>query len=509
MLSLRRTVLLRRGFSSAARSWASQPVVVQKYGGTSVGGVDKLDKVHGIVERNLSEGRRVVAVVSAMSPENKADGTTSRLLSAANAAVEGRSFAKDLIRIEDVHMDVLYGGVSDASARDEAREILSAELRDLTRFLESLTVIKEISGRSLDRIVGCGERLSAALVSASLRGRGVPSVHVDLSDLVDDVDPSLPDYQSVLVAALRERLERTLYDENTPEDVVPVLTGFFGHVSGGIVDGVGRGYTDLTAALAAAALDAEALQVWKESDGVFTGNPTKIEAARLVNVVTPREAAELTYFGNEVLHPSTMECAVSARVPVHILNTFQPEGAGTVVDPTRDPSDRRDGRAVTAICSKSDVSVLNVTSNRKLGSFRFLARVFDVLMRHEIKVDLVSTTEVSLSITVNESTSSERLRVAADELSSLGRCTVKDDRAIVSLIGEGMKRQKGVAAQMFTTLAESDVNIEMIAQGSSEVNISAVVDAENAERAVRAVHREFIESAEHSGSHSSSPSLRE
>jgi len=484
-----------------ARGLCTSPrqLVVQKFGGTSLGGIDKLEKVHGIVNQwHTTQNKQVVAVVSAMSSTVKIDGTTSRLLAAADCAINQRCFMEDVNKIEDIHMTIVYGSIENAAIRDEVRSAVMGELRHLRRFLESLTVIRELSGRSMDQIVGCGERLSAHLTAAVLRGRGLPAVAVDLSNLVEHVDTKSAGYQEGLIEALRVKLSPILEDQSPS---IPIVTGFFGHVHGGIVEGVGRGYTDLTAALTAAAFNAEALQVWKESDGVFTGNPTKIDTARLVGMVSPKEAAELTYFGNEVLHPYTMEAAMSAQVPVHILNTFKPDGHGTVVDPAFDYNARceqleKDGTshgAVTAICSKSNVMVLNLMSNRKLGSFKFLASVFDVLLRYEVKVDLVTTTEVSLSVTVNESTPKENVLRAVEELSSVGACQLKEDRAIVSIIGEGMKRHVGVASQMFAALADAGINIEMIAQGSSEVNISAVVDCNDANRAIHTIHKAFVD----------------
>ena len=432
-------------------------------------------------------------MVSAMSGTVKADGTTSRLLSAAENSVQQRCFEEDLRKIEDLHMEIVYGGFKSAKVRESARNVVFEEIKELRRFLESLRVIREISGRSLDRIVGCGERLSANLVSASLQDKDIPSFAVDLSNLVESVDLRTPGYRDVLQRAVKSEMESRLSEDT--ENAVPVLTGFFGHVESGILEGVGRGYTDLTSAITASALNAECLQVWKESDGVFTGNPTKIDTARLVAQVSPREAAELTYFGNEVLHPYTMETAIEAKIPVQILNTFKLEGKGTVVDPNMciESGVEEVHRAATAVCSKKNVCLLNLTSNRKLGSFKFMARVFEVFMRHEVKVDLVSTSEVSLSVTINESTPLELVNRAMEELSTFGDCDLKTDRVIVSLIGEGMRSTRGIAAEMFTTLAEEGVNIELIAQGSSEVNISVVVDESDAELAVKSLHRAFFE----------------
>lgn len=189
-------------------------------------------------------------------------------------------------------------------------------------------------------------------------------------------------------------------------EVVPVITGYMGDFRGGIISSVGRGYSDLTAALVAAAIQANALQVWKESDGIFTGNPTKIKDASLLHIVTPREAAEITYFGNEVLHPFTMECAIEASIPIHILNTFKPESRGTVIDPAvpeEELAKRPGSFGVAAVVSKKNVCVINLASNRMLGSTTFLARVFELFAKHKVKVDLITTSETNISITAHES----------------------------------------------------------------------------------------------------------
>ena len=201
---------------------------------------------------------------------------------------------------------------------------------------------------------------------------------------------------------------KSLVEPILAQGKVPVMTGFMGHVEGGIIEGVGRGYTDLTSALAAGALHAECLQVWKESDGVFTGNPTKIPEARLLSIVTPVEAAELTYFGNEVLHPFTMECAIEDNVPIQILNTFKPSSGGTsVIDPLQDNADidtaeliktRGGQHGIIAVCSKKGVPVLNLLSNRLLDSSAFFEKVFQLFAKHNVKLDLISTSVSQVSL---------------------------------------------------------------------------------------------------------------
>jgi aspartate kinase len=253
-----------------------------------------MEKVVKII-KSFNQDSNVVAVVSALSSDTKVEGTTSRLLTAAQCAVRQEEFGIYLDRIEDTHLDVIYGLLKSRELREEVRAFVQDELHQIREFCTSLGVIRELSARSHDMVIGCGERLSAGLISGILRDEGLDSVYVNLSKAFGSLDTSKRGYQHDAKQILRSRLV-----DLVSQGKVPVVTGFFGDVNGGIINGVGRGYTDLTSALCAGALDAKALQVWKESDGVFTGNPTKIDDARLLSLVTPEEAAELTYFGNEV-----------------------------------------------------------------------------------------------------------------------------------------------------------------------------------------------------------------
>lgn len=493
----RSAIVARRYFSAGP----GKPIIVQKYGGTSLGTSEKLEKVMNIV-RQWSPDNSLAMVVSAFSSDNKAEGTTSRLLAAAEAAITGTGehYNAILDKVEDTHMSAIYGSITeDAKERDAACHKVRAELKAVRRFLESLTVIQEMSPRSHDMIIGCGERLSAIVVASVLTSNGVPARNVDLSSVFPTALNTRKvgyqrDARDMIAAAVGPIVE---------EGVVPVVTGFIGHVDGGIVNSIGRGYSDLTAALTAAGLGASAMQVWKESDGVFTGNPTKIDAARLLAHVTPREAAELTHFGNEVLHPFTMECAMDDNVPIHILNTFKPTGLGTVIRPDEDETaaesearlEERGKLGITAVVQKKGISVVNLTSNRKIDSTSFLSKVFSSFAEHGVKVDLISTSETNLSLTLHESTSNRSMAALVKDLDTLGTCSLFRDRAIVSVIGEEMRSQVGVASSTMACLATAGVNLEMITQGASEINMSIVISEADADTAVAAIHKLFIEDA--------------
>jgi len=389
--------------------------VVQKYGGTSLGTAEKLEKVTNIIKQFHKPGQEtVVAVVSALSSETKAEGTTSRLLAAADAAVNQKDFQVFLDRIEDTHMDALYGILKSRNGREETRQFIQKELGAVREFCHALGVIRELSPRSHDLIIGCGERLSAGLLTGILKDQGYDARYVDLSRLfAQDLNTHKRGYQKQAREALHTMLQPIVSSGG-----LPVVTGFFGNVRGGIIHGVGRGYTDLTAALVAGALGSRTLQVWKESDGVFTGNPTKIKDSSLVGLITPAEAAELTAFGNEVLHPFTMSCAIESNVPIQILNTFKPDSNGTTIS---DPP-AADGKSATipiapeilktraskygivAVCSKKNVPVLNLVGNGVLDGPEFYKQLFECMAKHQVKADIVTSSISQVSIALHETT---------------------------------------------------------------------------------------------------------
>jgi aspartate kinase len=454
--------------------------IVQKFGGTSVGSAERMQNVAAIVEKTRAE-RQVIAVVSAMSGTTKQEGTTSALLAAADAAVGLRPFEAELGRIAAAH-EAAIAAIDAAPEREAARAFVAEELDRLRAFLGAIAVIRELSARSLDVVLATGERLSARVLAGVLAGRGTPARFVDLSAIV-------PEGEREVDPGFFRRLQTSLAARCRPEEgEVPVVTGFFGMVPGGLLAAVGRGYTDFTAAMIAAGLGndvAEELQVWKEVDGIFTTDPRKVQRARVLPRISPAEAAELTYFGSEVLHPFTMERVVAAGVPIRLKNTFRPESAGTIIAPY---SAARPSGHVTAVTAKRGIVALTVTSNRMFNAHGFLARVFSALERHAVVVDLVSTSEVSISCTIEKPQDAERARA---DLEELGAVTLSSGRAIVALVGEGMKYAKGTAGKLFSTLGRAGVNVEMISQGASEMNISCVVREEDAQRSLEAIHEDF------------------
>lgn len=309
---------------------------------------------------------------------------------------------------------------------------------------------------------------------------------------------------------------------------VPVVTGYFGPVPGSLIKQVGRGYTDLLAALAAVGTEAAELQIWKEVDGIFTADPRKVPTARLVPVVSPEEAAELTYYGSEVVHPFTMEQVIRRSIPIRIKNVKNPGGGGTVIHPDADKNHEfgRDqplrlinGGSIdissldalppvaaqpllpTAATIKEYVTVLNISSNRKIVAHGFLANIFTTLDKHNIIVDMISTSEVHVSMALDPSLSNRSLDKVTNDLRKYGTVSVHPQMCIISLIGKEMRNTIGFSGRFFATLAQGHVNIEMISQGMNEINISAVINQRDAVKALNLIHQSCLQIRPDSNAH--------
>ena len=359
--------------------------------------------------------------------------------------------------------------------------------------------------------------------------QGVDAEYVDLSDIVPSKVSKRLDFEfyAMLSNALRDKIVAC-------ETRVPIITGYFGAVPGGLIDGeIGRGYTDLCASLVAVGLKANELQVWKEVDGIFTADPSKVPTARLLATITPAEAAELTFYGSEVIHHLTMDQVIHANppIPIRIKNVKNPRGNGTIVIPdarsgkgtfshSRTPSNlslsqaRKTPKRPTAVTIKDKIIVINVHSNKRSISHGFFAKVFSILDKQKVSVDLISTSEVHVSMAVHAANiTDEELERAKSELEVCGEVSIIRQMAILSLVGAEMKNMIGISGKMFSTLGENNVNIEMISQGmfsqlftlekksgmrndnradypigASEINISCVIDAYEATRAMNILH---------------------
>lgn len=414
--------------------------------------------------------------------------------------------AKELIHaICSDHVAAAQTFVKDDALRAELSSQIEAECHELLEYIIAAKRFNlEANSRSKDRIISIGEKLSCKFMAYLLKDTGVDAEYVDLSDAFRFPQTSRIDsaFYTAVATALRVRLADC-------GEKVPVVTGFFGNVPGSLIDGdIGRGYTDLCSALCAVAIKADELQVWKEVDGIFTADPSKVPTARLLHSITPSEAAELTFYGSEVIHHLTMDQVMHADppIPIRIKNVKNPRGSGTIVLPDKvqsagqpiqqvngykppPPSKGNTPKRPTAVTIKDKISVINVHSNKRSLSHGFFARVFSILHARRVSVDLISTSEVHVSMAIHSpSSESKILRQAAEELGECGDVSVLHNMTILSLVGADMKDMVGIAGKMFSTLGDHNVNIEMISQGASEINISCVIEAKDATRAMNILH---------------------
>lgn len=475
------------------------PWVVLKFGGTSVGKF--LAEITSDIVMSALTSNRVAVICSARSTDVKSKGTTSRLLRAAEEVLNSEnSYVGTINEILEDHLEAAKKHVNNPEILASLVSQLTADCKNLKNFLNALFVIKEVSQRSKDVIIGTGEKLSCRIVAAALCDLGLNAGLVNLDNIVSSKLPPTKRLEQPFYDHLAEQISLAITNCSFS---IPVVTGFFGPVPGGLLTSIGRGYTDLAAALAAVGLKASELQIWKEVDGIFTADPRKVSKARLLPIICPEEAAELTYYGSEVIHPFTMEQVVKAKIPIRIKNVQNPSGEGSVILPNSDNGtpppelllqngydENLTRKKPTAVTIKEDIVILNVHSNRKSASHDFLATLFTVLDRYDIVVDLISTSEVHVSTAMANVPS---LPSVVAELESLGEVELLKGMSILSLVGKQMRNMVGIASRMFFTLAEANINIEMISQGSSEINISCVINQNHSLLALNEIHRILLE----------------
>ncbi len=458
--------------------------LVMKFGGTSVGSADRILKVAGLVERYRAP--ETVVVVSAMS------GVTDRLEEMAHRVSEGadeksiHSFVEHLRRR---HLNAA-SRIVEAGGRDVSGEI-EALLAELEKILVGISYVGELTPRSLDYVLSFGERLCAPLLSAALEARGMASEWFTGYEAGIVTDSSFGRARP-LMEPTAERVREVLAPRLRSS--VPVVTGFIAGDERGRVTTLGRGGSDYSAAILGAVLNADEIWIWSDVDGILTTDPSLVENARVIEVLSYTEAMELAYFGAKVLHPKTIEPAMEKGIPVRVRNTFNPECRGTLIVREQEKSDS----IVKAISVMRDVALLNISGVGMIGVPGVASRVFTALAQQNINILMISqgSSEANISVVVERGDAERAVEALKEEFlgaNVVRRVEYEEDVAIIAVVGAGMRGTKGVAARVFTAVAEAGVNVLMIAQGSSEVNISFVVSSADAERAAGALHREFIE----------------
>ncbi|MDR2471310.1 MAG: aspartate kinase, partial [Treponema sp.] len=431
-------------------------MIVMKFGGTSVAGAERLRNVAEIVKGQLK--RRPVLVLSAMGD------TTDHLLEAADRALS-RGFVS-IEKIEELHLSAITDLGLGAALQKEIKTLFW----ELGSLLTGISLTKELTGRTRDCLVSFGERLSVRIAAAYLRSQKIRSRALDAWDAGFISDSAFGQAELRNESFVRTAASlRTI----TAEGILPVVTGFIAKDENGNITTLGRGGSDLSATVIAAACKAEEVQVWKDVDGILSADPRLVPEARPVERVSYDEAAELAYFGAQVLHPRAMQPCIKTGIPVLVKNSFNPGSPGTRIEaePDKHPP------LVRAITSKKNATLVDIVSTRMLGQSGFLARVFGEFAKNGVSVDMIATSEVSVSLTLD---AGRDLTAVCRELSQYASVEVKTGKAIVTIIGD-VRRSQEILHEAFGICRKLAVQVQMVSQGASKVNISFIVNDREAD----------------------------
>jgi aspartate kinase len=447
-------------------------MIVMKFGGTSVESAAAIARVAAIVKAR--EGRHPVVVVSAMGK------TTNKLLAIANAAIHGtrEEYLRQIHDLRDFHSREARQVVP-LEERAALDRFLDDHFQELTELAKGLAVLGELTPRSIDAISSYGERLSSFIVTQAFRHSGMETEHLDSRDLIvtdkrhTQAAPLFPQTYARLAATVPPLAGKS----------VIVMGGFIAATEDGVTTTLGRGGSDFTASIVGAGIGAEEIQIWTDVDGMLTADPTILPGGHRVKTISFAEAAELAYFGAKVLHPATVLPAIEKSIPVLILNSRRPDVPGTRIVAERVHCEN----AVKSIACKRKITVVNIHSTRMLMAHGFLRRIFEVFDRFETPVDMVATSEVSVSLTIDNPA---RIEEVMAELRQFAEAETERDQVIVCLVGENIRYTPGVARRVFNAL--EGINVRMISQGGSLLNISFVVAEKDLRAAIEALHAEFF-----------------
>jgi bifunctional aspartokinase / homoserine dehydrogenase 1 len=459
--------------------------LVIKFGGTSVGNADAIAQAAGIAAALRRDGHDLVVVTSAMS------GVTDALMGAAQAAISGErhrlSEIGDSLRVK--HHEAAADLLPSPDERQVVLDAVDQRLGELMLLCDAFAVLGEASPRALDAISSLGERMSVHLLAGAIRGRGIPAVPIDAAGIIRTDDA----FQSAAPDMAETRtLARELLGSLVADSTVPVVTGFIGSTADGIVTTLGRGGSDYSAAILGAALDADEVWIYTDVDGVMTADPRVVTDVRTLERLSYREMSELAYFGARVLHPKTVLPALERGIPIRIRNTFRPSHAGTlVIGRTEEGSGVLKG--VTAIRRQS---LVTIEGRGMLGVPGIAARAFGSVAKTGTSVSMISqaSSEQSICFLVPQDSSAVAVDALRREFEhELTRRDIEsiwtlDEAVIVTVVGAAIKQTPGIAGRVFGALGDDGINVIAIAMGSSECSISLVVEAHDAERAVRCLH---------------------
>jgi aspartate kinase len=462
-------------------------LIVMKFGGTSVGSAERIAQAADLAVRSAKEGHKVVVVTSAMS------GVTNKLISAAQNAVGGYYHKTVSDDLHEPHRQAIHLLTpSDAARRREAIEMVRQRIERFETLCKGLTMVRELTPRTLDAISGLGEMMCAPILSCAIAERGLASRSIEATELI------VTDDQFGQAEPLMDETRRQTRDKLTPlleQGEIPVITGFVAATNEGAQTTLGRGGSDYTASIIGAAMDADEVWIWTDVDGVMTANPSEVPEARTIREISYSEASELAYYGAKVLHHKTILPVYRQGIPIRILNSFSPENSGTRISVQGRPS----ARGVKAVTSIRHVSLITISGKGMQGIPGIAAKALAAVAAERANILMIAqaSSENNICFVVNSSEAARVVKALRSTLefdlmlNHIEDVSAYDSIAVVAVVGDRMQGTPGIAGKVFAALGASQVNVVAISQGSSERNISLIVSGSDAAEAVRSIHLAF------------------
>jgi aspartate kinase len=443
-------------------------MIVLKFGGSSVGTSDKVKQCIAIVKKQIE--RRPVIVVSAHGK------TTDNLIRSAKIALAGTVEAED---IRKYHQGLAEGLEIDW-------KLIDPLICDLENLLHGISLIEELTPRTLDHVMSFGERISSRIFAAAMVNAGIPAIPVDSFDIGLLTDSSFGN------ATPLDGVEEAINKNIATLSDVPVITGFIAKDGKGNITTLGRSGSDFTASIVGAAIHAEEIQIWKDVDGVMTADPFVCNSAQNIPVMSFNEASELSYYGAEVLHPSALIPAVARRIPVRVANTRKPEETGTMIL----ADSRLVDRIAKSIVYKEDLCLIHIVSQQFNSTTRLLSSALEILNQHNIGIHVAATSESSVSFVTNQPYSEEALLKASADLEQLGTVSFEKDKTLICVVGEELKGNPKVLGDIFAAVGKAEINARMVSQSASEINIAFLVDNSQITNTVTNLHNILLKPLE-------------
>jgi len=458
-----------------------------KFGGTSVGTGENIRNVANIIKNNSKKGHKVLVVVSALA------GITNQLIHEAEEVKEGKEeriqeFIKELT---EKHLQAIDKAIENKKLKNETEADVKKIIEELEKILIGINYVGELTLKTKDQVLSFGERLAALIVSATLRDYELESQYFSGKKAGIVTDSKFGEANPLMNFTTHQAIKRIkpLLEKN----MIPVITGFIAANQDGVVTTLGRGGSDYTATILGVALDVDEVWIWTDVDGIMTSDPKIISDAKTLSELSYGEAAEMAIFGAKAMHPRALEPIIKKQIPVRIRNVFNPKNPGTLIS---EGAEVKSKEVVKAIALITDVSMINIRGAGMVGAPGSYAKIFKILGKNNINIMMVSTavSEANISIIIRRNQLEKAISTL--EIALLGKglgnkITSEDDVCVIAAMGANMKGSLGVASRIFTAVAKKKINIHMIAQGSSELNISFVVKEKDGPAAVNAIHEEF------------------